>query len=113
MANKELKAQVGSLEATVAENKNKVEQADELLNHSIDIRTKLREKHDKIVEVEDAHKNAEELLNQTLRSWRTLSRLCLLICEMLRLLWTLSLRRLAQWQLINCWRLTQQLFRHG
>lgn len=61
MANKELKARVGSPEATIAENKNKVEQADELLNHNIDLHTKLREKSDKIVEVEEACKKAEEL----------------------------------------------------
>ena len=61
-ANKELKAQIESLEATITKNKNMVEQADGLLNRNIDLHAELRDKAEKLVEVEESVRR--------LRSWR-------------------------------------------
>ena len=61
-ANKELKAQIESLEATITKIKNMVEQADGLLNRNIDLHAELRDKAEKLVEVEESVRR--------LRSWR-------------------------------------------
>ena len=67
-ANKELKAQIESLEATITKNKNMVEQADGLLNRNIDLRAELRDKGEKLVGAEESRKKAEELANRMPRS---------------------------------------------
>jgi len=67
-ANKELKAKIESLEASIAKNKSLVDEAQELLNHNIDLCTELNDKGEKLKEAKEsrkkaevAHKRAEEL----------------------------------------------------
>lgn len=60
--NKELRAQVESFEATIAKNKNMVDEADGVMNHNIELRVELREKSEKLAEIEESCKMAKGLV---------------------------------------------------
>jgi hypothetical protein len=57
---KELKGQVESLEATIAKNKDLVNDAQALLNRNLNLRADLKKRDEKLEEAEDLHKKDEE-----------------------------------------------------
>jgi multidrug resistance efflux pump len=58
-ANRELKAKIGSLEASIAKNKGLIDDAQGLLNRNIDLHMGLKVKDEKLKEAKGSHKNVE------------------------------------------------------
>ena len=62
--NRELSGQVGSLEASIANNKALVEDAEACLSRNVDLNAELKRKDEDLRKVEDSRKKVDELVKE-------------------------------------------------